>query len=73
MERLHPLAVCAVDIGIHGPADGGWVAPSIPSTSSSSEVATGKVISLLVRRFEADQQIGEKGWMRSIFVAQVSS
>ena len=73
MESRHPLAVCGADIGIFGPADGGWVAPSIPSTSSSSEVATGKVISLLVRRFEVDQQIGEKGWMRSISVEQASS
>ena len=54
-SRRHPLAVCGVDIGIDGSVDGGWVAPSIPSTSSSSEMATGKVISLLIRRFEADQ------------------
>ena len=73
MESRHPLAVCGADIGIFGPADGGWVAGSIPSTSSSSEMVTGKMISLLVRRFEADQQMGEKGWMRSISVAQASS
>ena len=73
MACPHPLAVCAVELGIYGSTYGGWVAGSIPSTSSSSEMVTGKVISLLVRRFEADKQIGEKGWMRSISVAQASS
>ena len=73
MACPHPLAVCEVNIGIDGSADGSWVAPSIASTSSSSEMATGKLISLLVRRFEADQQIGEKGLMRSISVAKASS